>query len=260
MLPRVRGGRAALTVLTLAGGLWGCSHQTPLLQHTPSTPEIRQLEVGGGANAFVVMGARPILIDTGWGATPEKLERALAQIAVKPHDLALIVLTHGHGDHAGGAARIRELSGAKVLAGRGDLEMLQAGHNRPLKPMGFLGRLLRSYSDKPFPPLTPDILVDAEFDLRPFGVDGKVVPMAGHTPGSLVVVLASGDAIAGDMLRGGAIASHSPTRHLFHDDCRAAEAHLAPLVQAGSRRLFVGHGGPLDGATAVKEIHPDTCP
>jgi len=253
-------GRAVVAALAVAGVLAGCAHDSPLVPRTPEAPEVRQLDVGRGTNAFVVMGARPILVDTGWGDTSDELERALGRIGVAPRDLALIVLTHGHGDHAGGAARLRQLSGAKVVAHRGDLAMLEAGHNRPLHPMGFLGRLLRSFSDKPFPPLHPDIVLDGELDLRPWGVAGKIVPVPGHTPGSVAVVLASGDAIVGDLLRGGTVRSHTPTRHLFHDDCRAAEAHIVPLVDAGARRLFVGHGGPLDGKTAAEKIRPETCP
>lgn len=245
--------------IVLAAG--GCSTAPePLGPHSATDPTIRQLDVGSGTNAFVIMGARPILVDTGWGDSTDQLENQLAKLGVHPHHLALIVLTHGHGDHAGGASRMRQLSGAKVLAHQQDVDMLRAGHNRPLKPMSFLGRLLRGYSDKPFPPLLPDLTIASELDLQPFGVDGKIVPVPGHTPGSVAVVLASGDAIVGDMVRGQLLRPHAPARHFFHDDCRAAEAHVNRLVQAGSRRFFVGHGGPLDAREARDCLRADPCP
>jgi glyoxylase-like metal-dependent hydrolase (beta-lactamase superfamily II) len=250
----------ALALACVAGLSAACAHPPPLTPRSPAAPEIRQLDVGGGTNAFVVMGARPILVDTGWGAKTDLVLRALERISVAPRDLALIVLTHGHGDHAGGAARLRALSGAKVLVQRADVAMLEAGHNRPLKATGWLGRRLRGFSDKPFPPFSPDIIIDGEFDLRPYGVAGKVVPMPGHTPGSSVVVLPAGDVIVGDMLRGELLRPHVAARHFFHDDCRAAEAHLAPLLQAGARRLFVGHGGPLDAASATARLAASPCP
>jgi glyoxylase-like metal-dependent hydrolase (beta-lactamase superfamily II) len=248
-----------LALASLASLAAACAHPQPLTPRSAAAPEIRQLDVGGGANVFVVMGARPILVDTGWGAKSDLVLRALARISVQPRDLALIVLTHGHGDHAGGAARLRALSGAKVLIERDDVPMLAAGHNRPLRATGWLGRRLRGFSDKPFPPFAPDIVIDGEFDLRPYGVAGKVVPMPGHTPGSSVVLLPAGDVIVGDMLRGELLRPHAPARHFFHDDCRAAEAHLAPLVQAGARRLFVGHGGPIDAADAAARLAATPC-
>jgi hypothetical protein len=62
------------------------------------------------------------------------------------------------------------------------------------------------------------------------------------------------------MLRGRVLRAGAPARHFFHDDCRAAESRIAPLVDAGSRRLFVGHGGPIDGERAKKRLRGDNCP
>ncbi len=248
--------RFGAVLLFAAAALSGCAARRELIR--AENPTIWKIDLGI-SNAYVIQGARPILVDAGWPATTRKLERAIGSLGIDLHALALIVLTHGHADHAGGAPRLREASGAKVLAHRADVDMLQSGHNRPLKPMDFLARVIRPFVDKPFPPFTPDLVVEGELDLRPYGIDGKVVATPGHTPGSLTVVLATGDAFVGDMLRGGTVRSHTPTRHFYHDDCRAAEGHIDRLVQSGSTRLLVGHGGPIDGRAAQERFRADPC-
>jgi hydroxyacylglutathione hydrolase len=246
--------------LAVALAIAGCATQRHLVRQAANQPLVVQLDVGSGTNAFVIMGERPILVDTGWGDSPEALEEALADVGVRPDDLALVVLTHGHGDHAGGAAWLRTVSRAPLVSHAADVEMLAAGHNRELVPMSFLGRMLHGLSDQPFPPVAPDILVDAQLDLRPYGVEGTVVAVPGHTPGSLAILLPGGDAVVGDMVRGGLLSSTSPARHFFHDDCTAAEGHLAELIERGARRLYVGHGGPLDAQEAVEVLREDPCP
>lgn len=69
--------------------------------YRPASP---RLEV----NAYLVRrpGEAPILVDTGagsgFGPTAGRLPAALAGIGVDPGDIGTILLTHLHGDHAGG--------------------------------------------------------------------------------------------------------------------------------------------------------------
>ena len=248
----------AALAAALPGTAWG-RKPAPLVPQTAAKPEIRVLAAGKTTNVFVLMGEKPILVDTGWGSGTGTVLKGLAEIGLKPTDLALIVCTHGHGDHAGGAAKLRELSGAKVVLGAGDVEMTESGHNRKPLHATLLGTLLKPITMRPFPAFTPDIAADGEIDLAPYGVEGRIVPTPGHTPGSLSVVLADGDAIVGDLVRGSLFAPHSPRRHYYHDDCAAAESHLQSLVDGGTTRLFVGHGGPLDAKAAAAHAAAHPC-
>src|SRR2546425_11205934 len=57
-------------------------------------------------------------------AAENALTLGLAEIGLVPEQIARIVITHGHPDHYGMAARLRELSGARVLVGEHDMPKL----------------------------------------------------------------------------------------------------------------------------------------
>jgi glyoxylase-like metal-dependent hydrolase (beta-lactamase superfamily II) len=208
-------------------------------------------------NAHLVVGPDScVLVDAGLPGSEAKLERVLARAGRSFGDIKLIVVTHAHVDHAGNAARIRELSGAPIVAHRGDLE-----HYRQDRPMtfcatGMSGRVFykTGISRKPYAGFTPDIFVgDEEFSLEPYGVPGKVVPTLGHTQGSISVTLASGDALVGDLvasgiLIGGIARLGHARRPPFEDDPRAVSSALIRLLDAGVEQFHLGHGGPLPGA------------
>ena len=64
---------------------------------------------GAISNSYLLLGEKPVLVDTG---SPGDLKRILAALKardIEPKKLALILLTHGHGDHAGCAAELKRL-------------------------------------------------------------------------------------------------------------------------------------------------------
>ena len=99
----------------------------------------------GQANVFLIQGdGGNILVDT---ATPGKADHILASLAahgVLPEDIRLILITHGHIDHFGSAAALRERTGAPVAVHAGDAEALRQGVHQPdsLEPTGGLLKLL----------------------------------------------------------------------------------------------------------------------
>ena len=203
-------------------------------------------------NAYLVLGERPVLVDPGSPGDGdfERLSSALDASGLAWSDLSLVVLTHGHADHAGGAARVSDASGAPVLAGDADLALLRAGSGGDLHAMGIEARLIRPFVPKAFPAVEPDLTLAAapgrsSLDLRPYGVRGTALLMPGHTEGSLVVVL-DGDgrreAIVGDLFRGGIVGGrvdpHTPHRHYFHDDAERAEAAVGALLARGVSRFL----------------------
>lgn len=70
----------------------------------------------GMVNSFLTVSPEAIvLIDAGLPGTEVKIGAALARIGRRFEDISLIVITHGHIDRAGNAARLRELSGAPIV-------------------------------------------------------------------------------------------------------------------------------------------------
>lgn len=158
------------------------------------------------SNAFLVTapGKKGILVDTGTPKDVDKILQAITAADLSPQDITLIVLTHGHGDHAGGLFGLRQVLNAPVVVGKKDHGIIERGKNGALTPLSWLGKTLAKYYENfSWPTATAEFTIDSPFDLTPYGVAGKIIPTCGHTAGSLSVLLENGEAIIGDLLSGG---------------------------------------------------------
>lgn len=220
---------------------------------TAEHPTVTSIDLGI-ANAHLIYGERPILVDTGPADAQDKLNRALGELGIQRGALSLVVLTHGHADHAGNGAFLREAFRAPIALGLGDTRITADGRNPPLRATSIFARIIRPFVDDPFPPYRPDLEVETSIDLRPYGAVGQIIAMPGHTAGSAVVVLGSGDAFVGDLFAGGylggALFPGSPGTHYFHDEQAAAEARVCEVIRMGAKRLYLGHGGPVTADAA----------
>ncbi|CAM2163608.1 Glyoxylase-like metal-dependent hydrolase (Beta-lactamase superfamily II) [Burkholderia cepacia] len=221
---------------------------------TPSIIAIPILPFGMVHCHLIIGDEACVLVDTGTPGSEGKIERALAKHGRGFRDVSLIVVTHAHTDHAGSAARLRELTGAPILAHAGDLDYYERRKEMTYCVAHWWGRLfLRSgVPGEAYLPFTPDILLqdNASFDLSRYGIDGVARHTPGHTAGSVSVELGSGDALVGDLVAsgvplGGLIRTGHATRPPFEDDPRAVSVELMGMVDAGMQRFHTGHGGPL---------------
>src|SRR4051794_11583536 len=89
----------------------------------------------GITKAFLVKEDGAILIDTGCPNDEQRIVAALAKEKVGPADLRLILHTHGHYDHCGSTAKLKEWTAAPVAIHRRDVHLLTTGRNDPLKPI-----------------------------------------------------------------------------------------------------------------------------
>ena len=217
---------------------------------TPLHPTVRQIKLDI-SNAFLIKsGNKNVLIDTGSKKDMPALEAALAKEGVSIENLNTVIITHGHNDHAGLAAEIKRRSKAVLIAGEKDIGLIHAGHDEELKPTNLMGRILKRWAIDPvYEGFSPDVLVNATLDLRPYGIAGQVVPMPGHTPGSLVILLDDGRALVGDMMLGGwmngAMFASSPGEHYFQNDLELNHANIVDLLKKPIHTFYLGHGGPV---------------
>jgi len=100
------------------------------------------------------------------------------------------------------------------------------------------------------------ITPDGEHDL--FG-DGSVtcLPTPGHTPGSVSVVLASGEALIGDVLRGSMVWPNRARPAFFCNDPDLNSRSLVRLAREGLLRCHPGQFGSFPAAQLGRYLSTD---
>jgi glyoxylase-like metal-dependent hydrolase (beta-lactamase superfamily II) len=92
-------------------------------------------------------------------------------------------------------------------------------------------------------------------DLYTVGIRGQAIPMPGHTPGSLVVLLDDGRAFVGDMMAGGciggAIGPHRAGEHYFHADHARNLENIKAVLKRPIKMFYLGHGGPVTRESVI---------
>jgi glyoxylase-like metal-dependent hydrolase (beta-lactamase superfamily II) len=215
----------------------------------------------GPVNAYLLPGPPVTLVDCG-PKTREALaalETGLAGAGTRLGQVERLIITHGHVDHFGLAARVAVESGARVMVHAADRPKLQVDRSflapmrRFIREAGFpeefsdgLINVLRAYRDQ-LDRVTPtDTLADG--DRLPLADDSlEVLHTPGHAQGH--ICLRAGDAlISGDLLleeispnpiiEFGPDGTRLRTLPALLGSLRRVEA-LAPAV------AYPGHGDPL---------------
>lgn len=215
------------------------------------TVKVRAIPVGFD-NVYLVQDAGAILVDGGEPGKFEHLKVGLSKAGVSPKDIRLIVVTHGHWDHIGCLAQIKALTGAPIAMHQSERERIE----RPMivMPPGVTrwGKLLDAVikatvvPSLKIPPAKVDIGVsDDGMSLEPFGISGQVLHTPGHSPGSMCVVLASGDALVGDLAMNRFPVRFGPGLPIFAEDPSRLKSSIEKLLAAGAKTIHPAHGGPF---------------
>jgi hydroxyacylglutathione hydrolase len=131
---------------------------------------ILQIPVGAMDNFSYIVGCektrKALVIDPGF-----EVERIVREAKDSRLKIELILNTHGHGDHTAGNAKLKELTGAKII-----IHALDASNS-----------------------FQPDIRLDKDTTLNIGDITFKVIHTPGHTPGG-ICLYAEGNLFTGDTL------------------------------------------------------------
>jgi len=187
-----------------------------------------------------------IMIDSGNPGDENKIEGYMREAGIEPATIDYLILTHGHLDHIGTAAYFQSQYSLKVIGGRGDSAMFSQGKQQPLCSTSLLAKAIDlSLQGKTYPLLDADILIDTAYDMEVLGIDGDIIPMPGHTLGTLLV---SFDDIifVGDLIRGELIRQTTPNRHFFMCDLADNDLDINTVLDMKQyTRWYPGHFGSL---------------
>jgi metallo-beta-lactamase class B len=133
-----------------------------------------------GLSALLVTGdAGHVLLDAGLSQSAPLIVDNIRKLGFKPEDIKVILVSHGHFDHAGGVNAIQRYTGARVAVSASTRQALQRGENTPDDPQFGFGRAFNG-----FPPVRRvETLTDQEA-VKVGGVSIVAHLTPGHSPGS----------------------------------------------------------------------------
>ncbi len=214
------------------------------------------------STCYVISERGTIMIDAGPPGRVDALRTLLSKRGVSPAAIRLIVLTHCHFDHVGSARDVRLLTGASIAihqADRSGIEYANYGFPPGTTTWGWvvrtvLERVMRKRGV--FPAVNPDIvLTDEDFPLQAFGIDGCVVHTPGHTPGSVSVVLESGEAFVGCLAHNGFPFHLRPGLPIFAEDIEQVKKSWTRILQRGAKTIYPAHGKPFPVDVVKRFLH-----
>lgn len=218
------------------------------LPHPRIVPTACPLPGGGRVYSYFIDAAYPTLVDAGVAASPGSvIADELGRHGLHLGDVRLVVNTHGHWDHLGGDAALRD-EGARVAIHPDDAPLLRS---REAHVAGYWGQRLR-LAGKPIDPGRALLLEHIAGEIEPDrelahgdrvdlggGAHLTVVHTPGHSAGSVSLWWESeGVLLVGDAVQG---AGSAGSRCPFYVDPDRYRASLVAMQDLRARVLCGGH-------------------
>lgn len=175
------------------------------------------------------------------GGDLERIEEAIGKIGIK---VEKIILTHGHMDHAGGAAELKAKLGVPIEGPhKGDKPLLDNLAQQALA-FGMMGAR----------DVTPDRWLEEGDTVEAAGATFNILHCPGHSPGSVVFVNeAQRFMLMGDVLFRGSIGR---TDFPYGDHDALINAIKTKLLPLGDDYVFICGHGPMSTIGDEREGNP----
>jgi glyoxylase-like metal-dependent hydrolase (beta-lactamase superfamily II) len=210
--------------------------------------------------AYLLTADRPTLVETGPTTSVEPVAAGLARLGIGPDDLANIVLTHIHLDHAGGVGRLRDRFPSAMVF------VHERGAPHLADPTRLVASATRLYGETQmaalFGPVDP---VPAE-RLSALN-DGDRIDLGGrellvdHTPGHAPHQVALTDTATGAVFTGDALGVHVPDLPVLRPatpppdvDVEAAVDSIERIRARARSVLLFAHFGPINDVDATCDL------
>ena len=209
----------------------------------------------GIVKSYVIQDKGIVMMGDGAPKKAKHFRKALEKISIKPEEIQLIILSHGHYDHLGAAKELKEMTGAKIVMHRLDKDMLEKGIK--IMPPGVTtwGRILHHVFKLTYVPFAQQPKTNVEgMSLADYGVRGKILHSPGHTLGSISILLETGEAFVGDLAMNTIPLTRKPSLPIFAEDLPKTKESWKSLLENNVKTIYPGHGEPFSADIARKNF------
>jgi glyoxylase-like metal-dependent hydrolase (beta-lactamase superfamily II) len=223
------------------------------LGHDVYEIDTRMAGYAGITAGYLILGDRPCLVETGTAPSAPVVRDALAALGVGPADLATVVVTHIHLDHAGGAGDVAAMyPGAEIVVHERGARHLADPSRLMASARQVYGRALDDLFGAMSP--TPAERIRTVEERGTIDLGGGRRLDSHYSPGHAKHHVGLLDSVSGDLYVGDAAGVYIPeTRDLRPAtpppdfDLQTALRSLRTFGALRPRRLRFSHYGPVTG-------------